>query len=122
MSLRTRLTIAYVGFFAAALLALDIGLYLIVRQSLIGSIDSELQLGAQLLRQGFAESNTSLRGYFEGDRMVVVLNKPSVRGFEGTSLLVQVYGKDEEGWALVARSPNIQEILAADPELSARAL
>ncbi|MFO7170706.1 MAG: sensor histidine kinase, partial [Chloroflexota bacterium] len=91
MSLRTRLTLYYVGFFAAALLALDIGLYMIVRQALIGSIDNELRLAARLLQQGFAESNQTLRTYFDGDRIFVRLRPPGVGGFVASNLGVQVY-------------------------------
>jgi signal transduction histidine kinase len=119
VSLRTRLTVFYVGFFAAALLALDIGLFMIVRQSLIGSIDNELRLGAQLLQQGFADSNQTLRGYFENDRMVVLLNTPRVTGFSGTELVVQVY---ERNGSLAARSPNLNEQMTLDQDVFARAL
>ncbi|HWQ12263.1 MAG TPA: ATP-binding protein [Roseiflexaceae bacterium] len=119
MSLRTRLTLYYVGFFAAALLALDIGLFIIVRQALIGAIDNELRLGAQLLQQGFAESNQTLRGYFDGDRVVVLLNTPRVSGFSGTDLVVQVY---ERTGSVAARSPNLREQMAIDQKVFAAAL
>jgi signal transduction histidine kinase len=119
MSLRTRLTLYYVSFFAAALLALDVGLYFIVRQALIGGIDNELRLGAQLLQQGFQESNEDLRGYFDGDRLVVALNTPRVSGFVATNLVVQVY---ERNGAIAARSPNMREQMALDQILFARVL
>ena len=103
VSLRTRLTISYVSFFAIALLALDVGLYLFVRQSLTNSIDSDLRRGAQLLQQDFTQSNSTPRGYFNGDRLVLILRQPSVRDFEATNLYVQVYQQDGE---LLAESPN----------------
>src|SRR4051812_31429436 len=103
VSLRTRLTISYVSFFAIALLALDVGLYLFVRQSLTNSIDSDLRRGAQLLQQDFTQSNSTPRGYFNGERLVLILRQPSVRDFEATNLYVQVYQQDGE---LLAESPN----------------
>ncbi len=105
MTLRTRLTLFYVGFFAAALLALGVGLYLLVRLALISSIDNELRLGAQLLQQGFSESNKSPLGYFNGDQLeTILLRRPAVSGFEGTSLFVQVYEQQGE---LLAKSSNL---------------
>jgi signal transduction histidine kinase len=91
MSLRRRLTISYVGFFAVALILLDIGLYLIVRQTLFGSIDSELRLGAQLLQQDFDASNQMPRTFFDGEQWLVRLRAPQVQNFETTNLYVQAF-------------------------------
>jgi two-component system OmpR family sensor kinase len=118
VSLRTRLTLAYVGFFAVALLALDIGLYLFVRQSLFGSIDREIQLGAQLLQQDFAQGNTRVPTYFDGQRLVVALTKPNVGGLEGTNLLAQIHQLDQ---TQVARSPNLSDDLPLDTNAFQRA-
>lgn len=118
MSLRTRLTLSYVGFFAVALLALDFGLYLFVRQSLVGGIDNELQLGAQLLQQDFSQNNNRVPSYFDGDRLFLALNKPNVSGFEGTSLLAQIHKLDN---SVVARSPNLPQNLPVDAEAFQRA-
>ena len=60
MSLRLRLTLSYLGFFAVALLVLHGGLYIAVRQALLGGIDNELRLGVQLLQQGFTNSNATI--------------------------------------------------------------
>lgn len=58
MSLRLRLTLAYVGLFALALTALDVGLYFVVNAALINGIDNELNLGAQVLVQSFNDAAT----------------------------------------------------------------
>ena len=120
MSLRTRLTISYVGFFAAALLALDIGLYLMVRHSLITSIDNELRAGAQVLQKDFAESNQTALAYFNGAQFFnVLLQAPPVREFEAPNLYIQFY---EQSGALLTHSPNLQQPLPVDWELLQRAL
>src|SRR5262245_26967733 len=75
MTLRSRLTISYVGFFAIALIVLDIGLYLIVRQALVSNIDDDLQRGAQFLQQDFVKSNETLRG---NERLRAFFNDNSV--------------------------------------------
>jgi heavy metal sensor kinase len=118
VSIRSRLTLAYVGFFAIALLALDLGLYFFMRASLIGSIDNELRLGATLLQQGFTESNTTLRGHFQGDDFMVALTPPSVSGFDETSLYVQIHQNDG---TLVTKSPNMRSAIAVPGELLASA-
>ena len=105
VSLRTRLTLSYVSFFAAALIVLDVGVYLIVRQALIGGIENELRLGAQLLQEEFTASNETLQTFF-GGRPVLFLPGQSVSGFEATNLYVQVYNQDG---ILLARSPNLQQ-------------
>lgn len=105
MSLRTRLTLYYVTFFAAALLILDIGLFVIVRHVLISSIDNELRLGAQLLQRGFTESNQMPPAFFNGESMEVLLRKPPVRDFETTSLYIRVYDQSQ---TVVANSPNLE--------------
>ncbi|HEU5103078.1 MAG TPA: ATP-binding protein [Roseiflexaceae bacterium] len=121
MTLRSRLTIAYVGFFAVALIALDIGLYLIVRQALYSSVDSDLERGAQYLQDGFTTSNEKLRSsndqrvrdYFS-ENSVFVLTPQTVSGFDATNLKVQVYQPDG---VLVGKSPNVQYIMQVDETL-----
>jgi heavy metal sensor kinase len=113
VSLWTRLTLSYVGFFAVALLALDFGLYLFVSQSLVGGIDNELQLGAQLLQQDFSQNNNRVPSYFDGERLFLALNKPNVSGFEGTSLLAQIQQLDN---TVVARSPNLPDNIPIEAE------
>src|SRR5215207_737707 len=121
MTLRSRLTIAYVGFFAIALIALDIGLYLIVRQALYSSIDSDLERGAQYLQDGFTTSNEKLRAsdnqrvreYFS-ENSVFVLTPQTVSGFDATNLKVQVYQPDGD---LVGKSPNVPYIMHVEKNL-----
>jgi two-component system OmpR family sensor kinase len=126
MTLRSRLTISYVGFFAIALIALDIGLYLIVRQALFSNIDSDLQRGAQYLQQDFTASNETLRASsnerlqtFFNDNSVFVLTEQAVSGFDATNLKVQVYQPNGE---MVGKSPNVQYVMHVDQDLLARAL
>ncbi len=119
-----RLTLSYVGFFAIALLALHVGLYLIVRGVLLESVDSELRLGVEVLRRGFAESNQTVYGYFRDDRLrAILLRQPPVRDFEATNLYVQFFDADGD---LVGRSPNIGDretaALTLDEQRFARAL
>ncbi|MEO7912206.1 MAG: histidine kinase dimerization/phospho-acceptor domain-containing protein, partial [Roseiflexaceae bacterium] len=125
MTLRRRLTLAYVGFFAIALIALDIGLYLIVRQALYSSIDSDLKRGAQYLQDGFTSSNEQLRAsnnqrlkdYFGANRFI--LTEQTVSGFDATNLKFQVYQPNGE---LVAKSPNVQYTIHVDDNLLDQAL
>jgi two-component system OmpR family sensor kinase len=125
MTLRRRLTLAYVGFFAIALIALDIGLYLIVRQALYSSIDSDLERGAQYLQDGFTSSNEQLRAsnnqrlkdYFGANSFI--LTEQTISGFDATNLKFQVYQPNGE---LVAKSPNVQYTIQVDDDLLDQAL
>ena len=125
MTLRRRLTLAYVGFFAIALIALDIGLYLIVRQALYSSIDSDLERGAQYLQDGFTNSNEQLRAsnnqrlknYFGANSFI--LTEQTISGFDATNLKFQVYQPNGE---LVAKSPNVQYTIHVDDALLDQAL
>ncbi len=89
LPLRTRLTLAYIGLCAAALCVLGAGLYWFVRNSLLSSIDSELETTAQILQQNFAGSNEALLEFY-ADR--TRLTPPlSIGDFTETSLYVKVY-------------------------------
>ncbi len=121
MSLRRRLTISYVGFFAVALVMLDIGLYLIVRQTLLNSINSELRLGAQLLQQDFDASNQMPHAFFDGEQWMVRLRAPQVQNFETTNLFVQAYLREEDG-TLRMTSSNTQATLDPNQALLQQAL
>ena len=114
VSIRSRLTWAYVSFFAVALLVLDLGLFFFVRSSLVGGIDNELRLGASLLQQGFTDSNTTLRGHFQGDDFMVKLTPPSVSGFDETTLYVQIHQIDG---TLVTNSPNVRKPIPVDEQI-----
>jgi two-component system OmpR family sensor kinase len=106
LPLRTRLALSYVVFFAAALIALDIGLFLLVRWALISSIDSELGLSAQLLQQNFSESNENLQTFYSSRRL---LPPPSVNDFSETRLFVTVYRSSDQ--SIVAQSSNFPDYL-----------
>src|SRR6266496_6029848 len=120
MTLRRRLTIAYVGFFTIALIVLDIGLYLIVRQALYSNIDSDLERGAQYLQDGFTRSNEKLRAsnnqrlkdYFGANAFI--LTEQTISGFDATNLKFQVYQPNGE---LVAKSPNVQYTIQVEENL-----
>src|SRR5262245_36556766 len=114
MPIRRRLTISYVGFFAVALLALDIGLYMIVRQALIIRMENELQLAAQLVQQDFTDSNEALLTYF-GARGLRV----SLSDFGATNLVAQVFEQDK---TLYTKSSNLSKPLQVDQTLLQAAL
>jgi heavy metal sensor kinase len=126
MSLRNRLTLAYVGFFAVALIVLDIGLYLIVRQALVGNIDDDLQRGAEYIQHTFTESNETIRALsneqmrsFFNDNSVLFLVEPTVSGFDATNLKVQLYQRNGE---LAWKSPNVGQRIPVDDELRRKTL
>jgi signal transduction histidine kinase len=106
MSLRLRLTLAYVGLFAVALLALDIGLYFVVNRALINSIDNELDLGAQVLQQNFTEAATNPSVLIGGSDLPAFLSQSAaLSSFTATNLLVVVY--DGNGRS-IDYSPNVK--------------
>jgi signal transduction histidine kinase len=115
MSLRTRLTLSYVGFFAVALIVLDIGLYLIVRQALLGGIDGELTTSATIIQQDFTNSNEALRTFF-GNRTKLAV---SLSDFAETNLYAQVLQPDGTP---IQTSPNLEEPLDTDEDLFHQAL
>lgn len=119
MSIRTRLTRAYISFFAVALLVLDIGLYFILRTVLITGVDNELNLGASLLQQAFTESNSTLKAFFQDDSITVNLRSPSVSGFADTSTVAQIYQNNGD---IVAHSPNLHKTITIDNERFENAL
>lgn len=107
MSLRTRLAITFVAFFALALIALEIGTYLFVRQTLISGIDDGLRLRAEVLQQDFNDSNKPVRVYFGDQRVLMV----PFRGIVTTDSFAQVF--DGEG-QLQLISPNLPQALPVE--------
>lgn len=105
MSLRRRLTLSYISFFAVALIVLDIGLYLIVRQVLITTLDNELNLGAQLIQKSFSQSNKTYRAYVDGPELRLLLNRPPI---DVQGIYIQIYQFDG---TLGASSPALPEPL-----------
>jgi signal transduction histidine kinase len=105
MSLRLRLTLAYVGLFAMALTALDVGLYFVVNRALINGIDNELDLGSQVLIQSFndAANKPSLRTE-RSDLPAFLAQGTGLDSFATTSLFVVVYDNDGKP---IEYSPNL---------------
>ncbi|NOK64111.1 MAG: hypothetical protein GFH27_549413n23 [Chloroflexi bacterium AL-W] len=116
MSLRRRLTISYVSFFAIALIILDLGLYMIVRQVLIENIDNELQRTANLLQDNFEKSNKTVPAYFDGEGWRVELNQPQIPAFRVTRHIVQIY--EQNGQAVEETTMLPAAFLANQRELT----
>jgi signal transduction histidine kinase len=106
MSLRLRLTLAYVGLFALALTALDIGLYFVVNRALLNGIDNELNLGAQVLVQSFndAADEPTLRTDLS-DLPAFLAQGSGLDSFATTNLFVVVYDNDGNP---IEYSPNLR--------------
>ncbi|MFM2032851.1 MAG: hypothetical protein RLZZ297_1616, partial [Chloroflexota bacterium] len=105
MSLRLRLTLAYVGLFALALTALDVGLYFVVNAALINGIDNELNLGAQVLVQSFSDAATKPSFRKDSSDLPAFLTQGNGLGsFATTSLFVVVYDTDGQP---IEFSPNL---------------
>ena len=106
MSLRLRLTLAYVGLFALALTALDIGLFFVVNRALINGIDNELNLGAQVFVQSFndAADEPSLRSDLS-DLPAFLAQGNGLDSFATTNLFVVVYDNDGNP---IEYSPNLR--------------
>lgn len=116
MSLRARLTISYISFFAAALIALDIGLYFLVRQALISGIDYDLNKAAIRLQQNFESRNRDAPTVTRGEVSLLLLAPPSIDQLVVTRTIVQVHLKP----SIVAdRAPvtNLAEAIAVDQAL-----
>ncbi|GAB4208025.1 MAG: HAMP domain-containing sensor histidine kinase [Roseiflexaceae bacterium] len=123
LPLRTRLAIAYVGFFAVALVALGFGLYLIVRQSLIGGVDSDLDRTAVLIQKNFEAVNRDVLPIrFRDDLILLVLRAPSVNEFSVTNIVVQIYEKREIIQGSINPRSNLTEPLGVDRALLVHAL
>ncbi|HEU4323496.1 MAG TPA: ATP-binding protein [Roseiflexaceae bacterium] len=123
LPLRTRLAIAYVGFFAVALVALGFGLYLIVGQSLIGGVDSDLDRTAVLIQKNFEAVNRDVLPIrFRDDLILLVLRAPSVNEFSVTNIVVQIYEKREIVQGVINPRSNLTEPLGVDRALLVQAL
>ena len=91
VSIRLRLTLAYVGLFAVALTVLDFGLYYVVNTALINSIDNELDLGAQVIQESVTKSSTEPQIMDDGNTIV---EPDAIKNFATTNLLAIVYSPD----------------------------
>lgn len=110
MSIRLRLTLAYVGLFALALTVLDIGLYYVVNRALIASIDNELNLGAQVIQENVTKSNNQPQN---ADDNNTIIEPDAIKNFATTNLLAIVYSP---AGGIRARSLN----LIRQPDLTRR--
>jgi len=91
VSIRLRLTLAYVGLFAVALTVLDFGLYYVVNRALINSIDSELDLGAQVVQESITKASTNPQILDDG---MSIIEPDAVKNFATTNLFAIVYSPD----------------------------
>ncbi len=116
MSLRLRLTLAYVGLFALALTALDVGLFFVVNHALMNGIDNELNLGSQVLVQTFNDAATAptLRTDLS-DLPAFLAQGNGLDSFATTNLLVVVYDNDGNP---IEYSPNLRGQVALAKRLT----
>lgn len=106
MSLRLRLTLAFVGLTAVMLFVLDVALFFVVKQALINGIDNELRLGAQVLQQSFVEASREPRMRADDSDLPAFLDQSAaLNSFTTTNLFVVVY--DDAGNA-IEQSPNLK--------------
>ncbi len=103
MSFRTRLTLIYTGFFAAALLLLGCGIYISVRQSLYAGVQRDLWAATQQVRRIFSSgglepirtSTGELRLFLRGE-FIQIFNNPN--------LVAQIFHSNGE---LLDSTPNL---------------
>lgn len=118
MSLRLRLTLAFVGLTAAMLFVLDVALYFVVKQALINGIDNELRLGAQVLQQGFVEASREPRMRADDSDLPAFLDQSAaLNSFTTTNLFVMVYddaGNPIEQSPNLKRQPDFARLLLVD--------
>ena len=91
MSLRRRLTLSYISFFAIALVVLDIGLYLLVRQALISNIDADLHKAAYRIQEDFQQRNHDTTTVKSGEMRLQLLASPSIDQWLVARTIVQVH-------------------------------
>lgn len=117
MSIRLRLTLAYVGLFAVALTVLDVGLYYVVQRALLNSIDNELDLGAQVVQESFSKANLEPQIRVGGG---LVLTMPdAVNNFATSNLLAIAYdttGHLSSRSVNLLRQPNLARLLLLDSD------
>lgn len=117
MSIRLRLTLAYVGLFAVALIVLDVGLYYVVQRALLNSIDNELDLGAQVVQESFSKANLEPQ-IREGGGLVLTM-PDSVNNFATSNLLAIAYdtaGHLSSRSVNLLRQPSLARLLLLDSD------
>ncbi len=118
--LRLRLTLGYSLFFAAVLLLMTIGVYLLVRDTLLTEVRRELGVNADLIQRDFAASQAALGSYFASPAAALQALPPRVEGLESPSLYVQARAVD--GAILVTSASLGSQTLPATPAVLAAAL
>ncbi|MBC8162291.1 MAG: HAMP domain-containing protein [Roseiflexaceae bacterium] len=116
MSIRRRLTISYISFFAFALIVLDIGLYLLVRQALISNIDAELGKAAYSIQKDFQQRNRDTTTMTSGEMRLQLLEPPSIDRLLFARTIVQVHLTPQTG-IMSAPVTNMSHPISADPAM-----
>lgn len=117
MSIRLRLTLAYVGLFAVALTVLDVGLYYVVQRALLTSIDNELDLGARVVQESFSKANIEPQ-IREGGGLVLTM-PDAVNNFATSNLLAIAYdtsGRLSSRSVNLLRQPSLARLLLLDAD------
>lgn len=104
MSLRIRLTLYYTIFFACALLLLDLGTYMAVRQSLMQGVQNDLKAGAEQVLAIYRADRTSglERIVTPNDEILFQVRGAPVQVFSNRMLSAQVFSPQGH---LVGSSP-----------------
>ncbi|MFN5928477.1 MAG: sensor histidine kinase, partial [Roseiflexaceae bacterium] len=117
MSIRLRLTLAYVGLFAVALTVLDVGLYYVVQRALLTSIDNELELGARVVQESFSKANIEPQ-IREGGGLILTM-PDAVNNFATSNLLAIAYdtsGRLSSRSVNLLRQPSLARLLLLDAD------
>ncbi|MFN5932658.1 MAG: sensor histidine kinase, partial [Roseiflexaceae bacterium] len=117
MSIRLRLTLAYVGLFAVALTVLDVGLYYVVQRALLTSIDNELVLGARVVQESFSKANIEPQ-IREGGGLILTM-PDAVNNFATSNLLAIAYdtsGRLSSRSVNLLRQPSLARLLLLDAD------
>jgi signal transduction histidine kinase len=101
MSLRTRLTLYYTGFFMCALLLLGVGVFMAVKESLERGVRSDLEAGAQQVLAIYWRSPASGLDFVIRNGMIGLVTPEQLSGrpaqiFVNPNVFVQVFSPDGE--------------------------
>ncbi|GAB4440088.1 MAG: HAMP domain-containing sensor histidine kinase [Chloroflexi bacterium OHK40] len=116
MSFRARLTLAYTGFFALALLLLGCGIYFSVRQSLFAGVNRDLWAATRQVRAIFNAGGLEPRRTSSGE-LGLYLRSEFIKIFNNPNLGAQVFNVQGD---LLNSTPNLdgREIPLADGALA----
>lgn len=104
MSFRTRLTLAYSGFFALALLLLGCGIYLSVRQSLLTGVNRDLWAATNQVRTIFNNVDSLAAVRTPDGELLLFLRGDDVQIFNNPGLAAQVF---RPNGSLLDSTPNL---------------